>query len=176
MAALARIAATRGALEKVVRVWHLGDGVGFGRYPRGEGVLEAGHVVVTLDPKERYCGCGGEGHLESIVGYRAMRLRFLDLEPEEVFAAARVGEPRAAEFVKLWHRALAAATATIVHLDGPGRFYLAGPLADFVDTRRLGMELQDMVKMSPLQGSYFEIVPTSHDLALIGAGVTSGMG
>ena len=67
-------------------------------------------------------------------------------------------------------------TATIVHLDGPGRFYLAGPLADFVDTRRLGMELQDMVKMSPLQGSYFEIVPTSHDLALIGAGVTSGMG
>jgi predicted NBD/HSP70 family sugar kinase len=172
----AGIAATHGALEKVVRVWNLGDGVGFGRYPRGEGVLEAGHVVVTLDPKERYCGCGGEGHLESIVGYRAMRLRFLDLEPEEVFAAARVGEPRAAEFVKLWHRALAAATATIVHLDGPGRFYLAGPLADFVDTRRLGMELQDMVKMSPLQGSYFEIVPTSHDLALIGAGVTSGMG
>jgi hypothetical protein len=29
-----------------------------------------------------------------------------------------------------------------------------------VDARRLGMELQDMVKMSPLQGSYFEIVPT----------------
>jgi predicted NBD/HSP70 family sugar kinase len=171
----AGIAATRGALEKVVRVWHLGDGVGFGRYPRGEGVWEPGHAVVTLDPKERYCGCGGQGHLESIVGYRAMRLRFLDLEPEEVFAAARQGEPRAAEFVKLWHRALAAATATIVHLDGPGRFYLAGPLADFVDPRRLGMELQDMVKMSPLQGSYFETVPTSHDLALIGAGVTSGM-
>jgi predicted NBD/HSP70 family sugar kinase len=172
----AGIAATHGAMDNVVRVWTLGDGVGFGRYPRGESVLEAGHVVVTLDPKERYCGCGGQGHLESIVGYRAMRLRFLDLEPEEVFAAARLGEPRAAEFVKLWHRALAAATATIVHLDGPGRFYLAGPLAGFVDARRLGIELQDMVKMSPLQGSYFEIVPTSHDLALIGAGVSSGMG
>jgi predicted NBD/HSP70 family sugar kinase len=163
-------------MERLVRVWHLGDGVGFGRYPRGEGVWEAGHVVVTLDPKERYCGCGGQGHLESIVGYRAMRLRFLDLEPEEVFAAARQGEPRATEFVKLWHRALAAATATMVHLDGPGRFYLAGPLADFADARRLGVELQEMVKMSPLQGSYFETVPNSHDLALIGAGVTSGMG
>lgn len=172
----AGIAATRGALERLVRVWHLGDGVGFGRYPRGEGAWEAGHAVVTLDPRERYCGCGGQGHLESIVGYRAMRLRFLDMEPEEVFAAARQGEPRAAEFVKLWHRALAAATATIVHLDGPGRFYLAGPLADFADARRLGMELQDMVKMSPLQGSFFEIVPTSHDLSLIGAAVTSGMG
>ena len=57
----AGIAATRGALEKVVRVWNLGDGVGFGRYPRGEGVWEAGHAVVTLDPKERYCGCGGRG-------------------------------------------------------------------------------------------------------------------
>src|SRR5579871_2152298 len=102
----AGIAATHGALEKLVRVWYLGDGIGFGRYPRGEGVWEAGHSVVTLDPKEKYCGCGGVGHLEGIVGNRAMRLRFLDLEPEEVFAAARHGEPRAAEFVKLWHRAL----------------------------------------------------------------------
>jgi glucokinase len=169
------IAATHGALEKLVRVWYLGDGVGFGRHPRGDGVWEAGHSVVTLDPKERYCGCGGLGHLEGIMGNRAMRLRFLDLEPEEVFAAARHGEPRAAEFVKLWHRALAAATATIVQLDGPGRFYLAGPNADFVDAGRLGMYLQDMVKMSPLQGTFFEIVPTSHDLALIGAAVASGM-
>jgi predicted NBD/HSP70 family sugar kinase len=172
----AGIAATHGALEKLVRVWYLGDGVGFGRYPRGEGVWEAGHSVVTLDPKERYCACGGLGHLEGIVGNRAMRLRFLDLEPEEVFAAARHGEPRAADFVKYWHRALAAATATIVQLDGPGRFYLAGPNADFVDTGRLGADLQEMVKMTPLQGSFFEIVPTSHDLALIGAAVSSGMG
>jgi len=171
----AGIAATHGSMERLVRVWYLGDGVGFGRYPRGEGVWEAGHIVVTLDAKEKYCGCGGQGHLEGIVGNRAMRLRFLDLEPEEVFAAARHGEPRAADFVKLWHRALAAATATIVQVDGPGRFYLAGPNADFVDAGRLGMYLQDMVKMSPLQGSFFEIVPTSHDLALIGAAVSSRM-
>ena len=26
--------------------------------------------------------------------------------------------------------------------------------------------MQDMVKMSPLQGSYFQIVPTSHDMAV----------
>ena len=32
---------------------------------------------------------------------------------------------------------------------------------------------QYMVKMSPLQGTFFEIVPTSHDLALIGAAVSS---
>ena len=169
----AGIAATKGAMEKLIRVWYLGDGVGFGRYPHSDGVWEAGHSVVSLDPKERFCGCGGLGHLEGIVGNRAIRLRFLDMEPEEVFAASRHGDARAVEFVKRWHRALAAATATSVHLDGPGRFYLAGPNADYVDVELLSMYLQDMVKMSPLQGSHFEIVPTSHDLALIGAAVSA---
>jgi predicted NBD/HSP70 family sugar kinase len=172
----AGIAATRGALEKLVRVWTLGEGIGFGRYPRGEGVWEGGHTVVSLDPKERYCGCGGVGHLESIMGNRAIRLRFLDLEPEEVFGAARGDDARVVNFVRLWHRALAAATATSVHLDGPGRFYLAGPNAGHVDAGLLGMYLQEMVKMTSLQGSFFEIVPDGHDLALIGAAVCGAMG
>jgi len=172
----AGIAATRGAMEKLVRVWSLGDGVGFGRYPRGEGVWEAGHSVVTLDPKERYCGCGGVGHLEGIMGNRAIRLRFLDLEPEEVFFAARNNDARAVGFVRLWHRALAAATATSVHLDGPGRFYLAGPNTEYIDAGLLGMYLQEMVKMSSLAGSFFEIVPDSNDLALIGAAVCGATG
>jgi predicted NBD/HSP70 family sugar kinase len=135
-------------------------------------VAEGGHTVVTLDPKEQFCGCGGVGHVEGIMGNRAMRLRFLDMEPEEVFAAARHGDTRASDFVKLWHRALAAATATSVHLEGPGRFYLTGPNSDLVDLGLVNMYLQDMVKMSPLQGSHFEIVPTSHDLALIGAALS----
>jgi len=172
----AGIAATRGALEKLVRVWTLGDGIGFGRYPRGEGVWEGGHTVVSLDPKERYCGCGGVGHLESVMGNRAIRLRFLDLEPEEVFNAAQNNDARAVTFVRLWHRALAAATATSVHLDGPGRFYIAGLNAVHVDAGLLGMYLQEMVKMTSLQGSFFEIVPDGHDLALIGAAVCGAMG
>jgi glucokinase len=171
----AGLAVKNGALDRVLRVWYLGDGVGFGRYPHGDGIWEAGHSVVTLDPKERFCGCGGQGHLEGIMGNRAMRLRFLDMEPEEVFAAARHGDSRAAEFVNRWHRALAAGTATAVHLEGAGRFYLAGPNADFVDLNLLSMLVQDMVKMSPLQGTYFEKVPTSEDLAMIGAAITSAI-
>jgi len=169
----AGLATQHGSLDRILRVWYLGDGIGFGRFPRGEGIWEMGHSVVTLDPRERFCGCGGVGHLEGIVGNRAMRLRFLDMEPEEIFAAARHGEKRAVEFRNLWHRALAAATATSVHVDGPGRFYLAGPNADFVDLGLLGLYLQEMVKMSPLQGTFFEIVGTSHDLALIGAAIAS---
>ncbi len=167
----AGIAITRGNDAPLVRVWYLGDGVGFGLHPQREGVWEGGHSVVTLDPKETFCGCGGVGHLEGIMGNRAMRLRFLDMEPEEIFAAARHGHPRAVEFVRLWHRALAAATATSVHMAGPGRFYLAGPNAEYIDIGLLNLYIQDMVKMSPLQGTFFEIVHTSHDLALIGAAV-----
>ena len=116
----AGIAATRGQLDRLIRVWTLGEGIGFGRFPWTEGAWEGGHSVVTLDPKEQFCGCGGRGHLEGIMGQRAMRLRFLDMEPEEVFENARTGEDRCKAFVKLWHRALAAASATSIHMAGPG--------------------------------------------------------
>jgi predicted NBD/HSP70 family sugar kinase len=167
----AGIAATRGQLDRLIRVWTLGNGIGFGRYPAAEGVWEGGHTVVTLDPKETYCGCGGVGHLEGIMGHRAMRLRFLDMEPEEVFASAKEGDARCLDFVKLWHRALAAGTASSVHMDGPGKFYLTGPSARFVDLSLLHVYMGEMVKMSPLQGYTFEVVPGGEEIAIIGAAV-----
>jgi len=165
----AGIAATRGHLEKLIRVWTLGHGIGFGRYPQIDAPGEGGHMVVSLDPKEQFCGCGGKGHLEGIMGNRAMRLRFLDLEPEEVFANAASGDQRCSAFLKTWHRALAAATATSVHLEGCGKFYISGPNAQHIDTGLLLQYLHEMVKMSPLQGSLFEIVPTTDEIAIIGA-------
>ena len=168
------IAAMHGKLDKLVRAWMLGDGIGFGRYPAADGVWEGGHIVVTLDPNERFCACGGLGHLESIMGHRAMRLRFLDKEPEEVFAAARSGEdPRCAEFAILWHRALAAATASSIHMSGPGKFYLTGPNARFINLAFLNRCVQEMVKFSSLQGYVFEIVERSDEVALIGAVVNA---
>jgi glucokinase len=169
----AGIAASRDKLHKLIRVWTLGNGVGFGRYPWSEGVWEGGHSVVTLDPKETLCGCGGRGHLEGILGHRSMRLRFLDMEPEEVFANAASGDARCAEFVALCHRALAAATATSIHMDGPGHFYITGTNAKFIDIGMLDRHVQEMVKMSPLQGSRFEVIPTSDELGIIGAAVNA---
>jgi glucokinase len=169
----AGIAATRGQLDRLIRVWTLGNGVGYGRFPWAEGIWEGGHIVISLDPKEKYCGCGGVGHLEGIVGHRAMRLRFLDLEPEEVFENAAQGDARCAEFLRLWHRALAAATATLIHLDGPGKFFITGPNAKHLDLTLLNQHLHDMVKMSPLQGSFLEVVTGSDEIALIGAAVNA---
>jgi glucokinase len=167
----AGIAATRGQLEKLIRVWYLADGIGFGRYPRSDGIWEAGHTVVSLDPKERFCGCGGLGHLESIMGNRAIRLRFLDMEPEEVFAAAKAGDARCVEFVNLWHRALAAASATSIHMDGPGKFFVLGPNTEYFDARLLSQYLHEMVTMSSLQNSLFETLEDSREVAMVGAAV-----
>jgi glucokinase len=169
----AGIAAARDKLHKLIRVWTLGNGVGFGRYPWTEGIWEGGHSVVTLDPKENLCGCGGRGHLEGILGHRSMRMRFLDLEPEEVFANAAAGDARCSEFLTLCHRALAAATATSIHMEGPGQFYITGPNAKFIDIGLLDRFVHEMIKMSPLQGSRFEVIPTSDEVGVIGAAVNA---
>jgi glucokinase len=169
----AGIAATHKLLDRLIRVWTLGTGIGYGRYPFQTGVWEAGHSIVTLDPKEHFCGCGGKGHLEGIMGHRAIRLRFMDLEPEEVFAQAEAGEGRCVEFVKLWHRALAAATATSIHLDGPGKFFITGFESRYLNLSLLNEYLHEMVKLSPLQGYQMEVVPAGEHVAIIGAAVNA---
>jgi glucokinase len=169
----AGLAAGRGHLDRLIRVWTLGTGIGFGRYPWVDGVWEGGHVVVTLDPKEQFCGCGGKGHLEGIMGYRAMRLRFMDMEPEEIFQQAAAGETRCVEFVKLWHRALAAATATSIHLDGQGKFFVTGPNARFLNLTLLNEYMHEMVKLSPLQSYSVEVVQGGEAVATIGAAVNA---
>ena len=172
-AVAAGIAATRGLLDRLIRVWTLGHGIGHGRYPFQPGIWEGGHSVVTLDSKETYCGCGGRGHLEGIMGQRAMRLRFLDMEPEEVFEAAKKGDSRCFEFKKLWHRALAAATATTIHMSGPGKFFVTGFNVRFLELPMLQDYLHQMVKMSPLQSYSIEAIPKNEESDIIGAGVAA---
>jgi len=169
----AGVAAKHGQLDRLTRVWTIGNGIGYGRWPYVEGVWEGGHITVTLDPRERFCGCGGIGHLEGIMGYRAMRLRFLDREPEEIFAHANEGDAKCREFVDLWHRALAAGTSSFIHLAGPGRFYFTGHNVGFVDVPLLRAHLETMVKMSPLQSFSLEVLPNDDETALLGAGVSA---
>jgi glucokinase len=167
----AGLASAHGKLDHMIRVWTLGVGIGYGRYPFAPGVWEGGHTVVSLDEKERFCGCGGRGHLEGIMGHRAMRLRFLDMEPEEVFEEAKNGDARCLEFKRLWHKALAAATATTIHMAGPGKIFLSGFNVRFLELPMLKDYLHEMVKMSPLQSYSLEIVEDSPELRVIGAAV-----
>ncbi|WP_158944475.1 ROK family protein [Granulicella sp. S190] len=169
----AGLASLHGKLDSMIRVWTLGVGIGYGRYPFAPGVWEGGHTVVTLDEKERFCGCGGRGHMEGIMGHRSMRLRFLDMEPEEVFEAAKQGDPRCVDFKRMWHKALAAATATTIHMAGPGKIFLSGFNVRFLDMPMLKDYLQQMVKMSPLQSYSLEIVEDTPEVRVIGAAVSA---
>jgi glucokinase len=171
----AGLASQHGKLDSFIRVWTIGTGIGYGVHPFTEGVWEGGHSVVSLDDKENFCGCGGRGHLEGIMGHRAMRLRFLDMEPEEVFEAAnrRKPDPRCLEFKHLWHKALAAATATSIHYRGAGRFFLTGYNMRFLDLNMLKDYLHQMVKMSPLQSYMLEVVANDETLLVVGAAVAA---
>jgi glucokinase len=80
---------------------------------------------------------------------------------------------RCLEFKKLWHTALAGATATSIHLRGPGKFFLAGFNVRFVDMAMLKDLLQQMVKMSPLQSYSIEIVKDDTETRVIGAAVSA---
>ncbi|HEV2711158.1 MAG TPA: ROK family protein [Edaphobacter sp.] len=172
-ATAAGLASVHGRLDSTIRVWTLGWGIGYGRYPFMPGVWEGGHTVVTMDEKERYCGCGGRGHMEGIMGHRAMRLRFLDMEPEEVFEAAKAGDARCVSFKRLWHRALAAATATSIHMAGPGRFFLTGFNVRHLDMAMLRDYMQQMVKMSSLQSYALEIVEDDPLLRVLGGAISA---
>jgi glucokinase len=173
-AVAAGLASQHGKLEQQVRVWSIGTGIGYGCYPFMDGVWEGGHTVVTLDDKENYCGCGGRGHLEGIMGHRAMRLRFLDMEPEEVFEAAnRRSDQRCVEFKQLWHKALAAATATSIHQAGARKFFITGYNIRFLDLKMLKDYLHQMVKMSPLQSYSVEVVEDNQTTRVVGAAVAA---
>jgi predicted NBD/HSP70 family sugar kinase len=109
-----------------------------------------------------------------------MRLRFLDMEPEEIFAAAKPrqmkqGDPRCVEFVKQYHRALAAATANCIYQEGPGKFYFTGYAVKFVDLNTLEDYLHQMVKLSPLQTYALEVISGDKQLGVIGAAVLASM-
>ena len=129
----AGVAATRGQLNKLTRVWTIGNGIGYGRWPYIDGVWEGGHITVPSIPKNATAAAAASAISRASWAHRAMRLRFLDLEPEEVFANADQGDPRCRYFVDLWHRALAAATASFIHLAGAGRFYFTGHNVRFLD-------------------------------------------
>ena len=172
----AGLASRHGKLDSIIRVWTLGTGIGYGVYPSEDGVWEGGHCVVSLDDKENYCGCGGRGHLEGIMGHRSMRLRFLDMEPEEVFESAnrrQNPDSRCLEFKHLWHKALAAGTATSIHLRGAGKFFLTGHNVRFLDLNMLQDYLHQMVKMSPLQSYMLEIVDDDETARVLGAAVAA---
>jgi len=80
---------------------------------------------------------------------------------------------RCRDFVRLWHKALAAGTATQIHMGGPGKFLITGFNAHFVDLAMLKDYINQMVKMSPLQSYSIEIVSYDIETRILGSAVAA---
>ena len=80
---------------------------------------------------------------------------------------------RSVDFEAAFDRALAAATATSIHMDGPGKFFITGFNARFLSLNLLSEYLHEMVKLSPLQSYHVEVVPGGEEVATIGAAVNA---
>jgi len=52
-------------------------------------------------------------------------------------------------------------------------FFITGPDTKYIDTGLLDRLVHEMVKMSPLQGSRFEVMPTSDEMGVLGAAVNA---
>jgi glucokinase len=68
---------------------------------------------------------------------------------------------------------LAAGTASMIHLGGPGKFYITGLNIGFLELPVLRGYLESMVKMSPLQSYSLEVLKEDDDTAILGAGVAA---
>lgn len=117
----------------------LGTGIGGGLILRGKlwtgnsGMAgEFGHMGV--DPKGPRCGCGAVGCLETIASatgiWRAAREAGLAFSSvEEIFAQAKVGEPKARRAVQAAGEALGRAIGAVVQLLDIRLFILTGGLS-----------------------------------------------
>jgi hypothetical protein len=100
----------------------------------------------------------------------------LDASPVSGYGAGgglRGGEEWRCAVPGLWHKALAAASATTIHMSGPGKIFVSGFNVRFLDLPMLKDYLQQMVKMSPLQSYSLEIVADTDELRVIGAAVSA---
>jgi hypothetical protein len=77
------------------------------------------------------------------------------------------------EFKQLWHKSLAAATASTIHQAGARKFFITGYNVRFLDLRMLKDYLHQMVKMSSLQSYSIEIVDDAPGTRVLGAAVAA---
>jgi glucokinase len=110
---------------------------------------EVGHQCVDLAPDAPACGCGGRGHLETLTRADAMLAGGYG-SVEEVFAAARAGDLRAARAVDREVGYLAVGLANAYMLLCPDAFVIGGGIAQAGDQLRVPLLAEVRRRVSPL--------------------------
>ncbi len=119
--------------EREVLLLTLGTGVGGavmsgGKILRGRDGMagELGHLIV--EPEGPACASGHRGCLEALI-YVASLVRREGMPPEELFARAEKGDPRARLQVEKMARYLGIALASLVHIFNPALILIGGGIA-----------------------------------------------
>ena len=172
-ATAAGVAAKHDRLDHFIRLWALGYGIGFGRYPYAPGIWEGGHAWSRSIPQKTIVAAAGAAIWKASWAIAPCGCAFSTWSRRKFLPTRKPATNVATDFVRLWHRSLAAATANSIHMQGPGRFYYTGFNVRFLDMKLLQHYLQQMVTMSPLQNYTLEIVPMSDDLAVTGAAIAA---
>ena len=115
---------SHGKLDSMIRVWTLGVGIGYGRYPLQPGCLggrphrrharRQGALLRLRRTRPPGRHHGPPRHAAALPGHGAGR----GLRSRQT-THRQCDDQRCLEFKRLWHKALAAATATSIHMAGP---------------------------------------------------------
>lgn len=153
----------------------LGTGVGGAVVLNGELFVgrqgTAGELgLITLNPDGPECNSGNRGSLEQYTSIRAIRRR-TGLEPEELGARARAGDPLALEFWQTYGRDLGAGLASLIYVLTPEAVVIGGGVcgsaAFFFPTAQA--EIERRVMPSSREGLQLLCAELGNQAGIVGA-------
>lgn len=153
----------------------LGTGVGGAIILNGE--LFVGHQgtagelgLITLNPDGLECNSGNRGSLEQYASIQAIRRR-TGLDPRELGARAKAGDPAALEFWQSYGRNLGAGLASLIYVLTPEAVVLGGGVSGsaefFLPT--VQAEIQRRVLPSSRQGLQLLCAELGNQAGMVGA-------
>lgn len=126
--------------------------------------------LITLDPNGHPCNSGNDGSLEQHVSVQAIRRR-TGLEPHELAAKARAGDPDAIAFWATYGQELAAGLASLIYVLTPEAIAIGGGISASADLffPALMAELERRVLPSSREGLEILVAELGNQAGCVGA-------
>jgi glucokinase len=152
-------------------------GTGVGGAVILDGKLFVGHDgaagelgLITLNPDGPDCNSGNSGSLEQYASVRAIRRR-TGLEPDELSAKARAGDPEALAFWQAYGRDLGAGLASLIYVLTPQAVIIGGGVSASADLFFPAMQQEIERRVLPSSRANLQILPAElgNQAGMVGA-------
>jgi len=167
----AGIAATRGKLNKLFRVWTIGNGIGFAASFR-EGIGKAAFRR-HLDPRKISAAAAAKAISKGILGRRSIVCVSWILEPEKFLKMRALATLAAREFVTLCHRARPPRQPLAFTWKARENLFRQRPEVKFIDVGLLDRPAARNGQDEPAARQPLRVVPTSDEMGIVGAAVNA---